>query len=279
MNEDKEFIDGFLSLMDTLDGDGNGISNSIEDCELSTRELLRSELTMFVMHLSYSDGRVSRNEKFFINEMLGYDYTYDEIKDIVKENKIDSENFLLSIPLCVQLMVDIDNKTYREKEDANLSFLLYKLFALVGGRIISCDENVTNEEMADVTQYLTNIKNYINENIIYEDRKIDSNPQEDVKAFLIEGTGFKFNTSIVTKIIHDNEVKRVEEERERQKKYAAALAPWDAHYFDSPCPFCGAKKVRYSKWEDKRMSTAFWGFYSYELHCRFKCDNCKQMWN
>lgn len=56
-------------------------------------------------------------------------------------------------------------------------------------------------------------------------------------------------------------------------------APWDPHYYSHPCPYCGQRKVRRSKWDDKMYSAAFWGYHSYKLHCRFKCDGCGRMWN
>ncbi len=53
----------------------------------------------------------------------------------------------------------------------------------------------------------------------------------------------------------------------------------ESGYLDSPCPYCGAYRVRYAKWEDKQMSVAFWGFFSHKLHSKYKCDKCKQMWD
>lgn len=55
-------------------------------------------------------------------------------------------------------------------------------------------------------------------------------------------------------------------------------APWETQYYNYPCPYCGKFKVRNAKWEDKGFSAAFWGAFSYKLHCRYKCDACKQMW-
>lgn len=55
-------------------------------------------------------------------------------------------------------------------------------------------------------------------------------------------------------------------------------APWDTQYLNYPCPYCGSYKVRRAKWDDKSWSAAFWGAFSYKLHCNYKCDNCKKMW-
>ena len=55
-------------------------------------------------------------------------------------------------------------------------------------------------------------------------------------------------------------------------------APWVTKYYNYPCPYCGKYKVKPAKWDDKGFSAAFWGAFSYELHCNYKCDNCKKMW-
>ncbi|MBR5636732.1 MAG: hypothetical protein IKW81_07395 [Pseudobutyrivibrio sp.] len=56
-------------------------------------------------------------------------------------------------------------------------------------------------------------------------------------------------------------------------------APWEASYYNHPCPYCGQYKVRDAKWGDKAISTAFWGFLSHKLHSRYKCDACGNMWD
>ena len=35
--------------------------------------------------------------------------------------------------------------------------------------------------------------------------------------------------------------------------------PWATRYNAHSCPYCGHRKVRNAKWDDKRMSVAFWG--------------------
>lgn len=67
-------------------------------------------------------------------------------------------------------------------------------------------------------------------------------------------------------------------------EYAAAIAsqkrtePWAIRYSTSPCPYCGHYKVRYAKWEDKKMSVAFWGVASSAIGKNYKCEYCNRMW-
>lgn len=75
-------------------------------------------------------------------------------------------------------------------------------------------------------------------------------------------------------------------ELERQKeaeKYKALhpeeFSPWERKYMPYACPYCGRYTVRYSNWDDKKISVAFWGVYGSEkIDQQYKCDSCKNMW-
>lgn len=71
-------------------------------------------------------------------------------------------------------------------------------------------------------------------------------------------------------------------ELELEKQFAIEsqknAAPWE-RYYPYPCPYCGHYKVRPSKWDDKRMSVAFWGIHSQKIGKQYKCDYCGSMWN
>ena len=82
---------------------------------------------------------------------------------------------------------------------------------------------------------------------------------------------------------------RQEAEKAREKaaleaEYNAAVLsqkrsePWAVRYSTSPCPHCGHYKVRCAKWEDKRMSVAFWGAASSAIGKSYKCEHCGGMW-
>lgn len=75
---------------------------------------------------------------------------------------------------------------------------------------------------------------------------------------------------------------RLEEQLQNEYEYAVYSqnngAPWDKKYMTDPCPYCGHYKVRYSKWEDKQISVAFWGGASDKIGKIYKCENCNRMW-
>lgn len=73
--------------------------------------------------------------------------------------------------------------------------------------------------------------------------------------------------------------KALENERQQAINSQKYGAHWDTKYFTDPCPYCGHYKVRFAKWEDKRMSIAFWGAASSKIGTKYKCEHCSRMWS
>ena len=82
--------------------------------------------------------------------------------------------------------------------------------------------------------------------------------------------------------IHEMEREREQQQIETERQNAIASQqqgePWAIRFMTSPCPFCGHYKVRCAKWEDKRLSVAFWGVASDDLGKNYKCEHCQRMW-
>ena len=71
---------------------------------------------------------------------------------------------------------------------------------------------------------------------------------------------------------------RIEQERQRAILSQQNTSPWAVKYSTYPCPHCGHYKVRCAKWEDKKLSVAFWGIASTKLAANYKCEHCGEMW-
>lgn len=82
----------------------------------------------------------------------------------------------------------------------------------------------------------------------------------------------------------DPEYIRKQKQEEIEREYQQAVAsqksptPWTVRYETHPCPYCGHYKVRYAKWDDKKISVAFWGAASSTIDMHYKCDSCNKMW-
>ena len=81
-----------------------------------------------------------------------------------------------------------------------------------------------------------------------------------------------------------NAKRREEEQKQINREYIQAVEshnspePWATRYATEPCPYCGHYKVRYAKWEDKRLSVSFWGSHSLAIGKNYKCEHCGKMW-
>ena len=147
-------------------------------------------------------------------------------------------------------------------------------------------DNITSKELSEVyAQYLKS----------YRSKYDDSDGLESITRFMIEyhpNNNFDI-VSCKNRIRFEEDFdaseeayekrrlairQRLEAEKRKRTDQMVNKAPWDTQYYNHPCPYCGAYKVRAAKWDDKGFSVAFWGAFSYKLHCHYKCDNCKKMW-
>ena len=266
----ENYLSNIYSTLDELDEVGLGIANFKPEIEVQkSRELLQSDLGMFLFYLSASDNEISVYEKNFIEKYLGLPFSMDEIKSIIREKHVRSIEFEDSIPLSVQMMVEADNAIVKAgTPDSTGNVLLYGVFKILGQAFIASDNEVDEKESRDLGNYLLKIKNYIND-MSLSSCKVVTDPFTDAKA----------SRNLLTQ--YRAELVSFDSDSDPRKKFDSKKepAPWDIVYMEHACPYCGKKKVRYAKWDDKMFSTAFWGFYSYKLHCSFKCDECGKMWN
>jgi len=264
------YINNIYRVYDGLDEVGLGISSLIPEIEdKESKSLLKTDAIMFMLYLAASDGEVSYRESHFIAKYFGVHMSIEDIKETIRENNIYSYEFEKRIPMSVQMMVEADNKIVQAGTSNSTGCrMIYDFYKLVGQAFLACDNSVGDKETGDLSCYLERIKNYINEKGVTT-AKVTSNPnidaQEASKLVVV------YQEKRVEPIIHSS--------YEGRASNPDNPAPWDTVYYDYACPYCGKYKVRPAKWEDKQFSAAFWGFYSYKLHCRFKCDACKNMWN
>ena len=282
-NSLAKFVEGVYGIINNLDASNLLAVNKIHEAGNSVRFQFQNDFASFVMYLANSDERISKSEKDFISNIVGLDMTYDEIKTYIKQNGIDSEQYGYTIPKSVELIVDVSNSM--DNLDASGSNMIYEFYKIIGQAVLTCNDSIDNEAVFALSVFLKSIKKYINANC-KTGATISSNPDDDAKeVFSLCKNEKKYNSLVVERIIKDAEKKTEEEQKEFDRELdrifsspTKSSAPWEAHYFDSPCPYCGARKVRYSKWDDKAMSAAIWGAFSYKLHCTYKCDGCGEMW-
>ena len=270
----RDYLEKMDQVFDGIDAVGIGISTFMPSLQVQhSRDVVQSDLTFFSLYLSASDHEISYREKTFISENLCVDFTIDEMRQIISQRNIRSDEYEKCVPISVKMMVNADNEIVRKgNKNAKGGSLLYGMFKNVGQALLACDDEVAEEEIVDLSNYLNMIKNYINSESC-SSIVISSNPRSDAEGAkkLLREIKPEYKSTSISTTTHTSNFGKADN--------PSNPAPWDKVYYDYACPYCGKYKVRPSKWEDKMWSTAFWGFYSYKLHCRFKCDACGQMWN
>lgn len=262
-----QYINRIYEIFDGLDENGIGLGSMTGYKEaMSSRELLIADSVMFLLYLAASDGNLSEREAQFIGSYLGVHYTVSEMRNEIKDNNIYSIEFEERIPLSVKLMVEADNRVVKSGyEGSPGSRMIYEYYKLISQAFLACDNAVTKAEIDNMARYLSGIKKYINENSLTT-AKISTNPVLDAEE----------SRNLV--LIYED--KKLERKMLKKESFRDdSPAPWDTVYYKHACPYCGKYTVRPAKWDDKQFSVAFWGIYSYKLHCKYKCDSCKSMWN
>lgn len=131
--------------------------------DMPLREILRIDFLQFLMYLSASDGTISDEESNFIEEYLDYHLSPSSIKDFIKKYQIYSVDYESDVPLCMKLFVMADNNLSHVQCDNGylVSEYLREIYSMLGKEFLACDLNITDNELRDLTIYLTTLENFI----------------------------------------------------------------------------------------------------------------------
>lgn len=186
------------------------------------RECLRLELLEYLIYLLHSDGMIMPQERAFIKDYLGYDFSNSDINQYNAENNIYSVSFEQQVPSSMKVFVSIENayfnaKGYNDEFESSL-------FERLGNELIACDGEVTDNEKRDLNIYLTMLKSYINSNVKSKNKEIQSNEvvehieeQEDHLQELLKELnsliGLEEVKKDVNSLINLLQIRRIREER------------------------------------------------------------------
>lgn len=164
----KEMVDKMYEVGDNCDKGPLGLA---QKTNLTLRECIKAELITYLMYLSAADGTIAWQEARFIRDYMEYDFTIEEINQLIVKKQIYSTKFEEKVPLSIQVLVKSDNMIYDAGldvgvfNDLSLSGSLYLVFEELGNEFIACDGEVSDNEIRDLTKYLNMLKNYINSEI------------------------------------------------------------------------------------------------------------------
>ena len=181
----KNMINKLYSLGDLLDKSSLGLS------KMPIRRIIRFDFLKFLMYLSASDGTISYEESNFINEYLEWpQLSPNSIKSFIEEHHIYSVDYETKVPSSMKLFVEADNILYEINPSSECVFSKYLLgvYAMLGKEFLACDLNTTDNEVQDLTIYLTTLQKFIqtevkskNSTMTMENDKAENTDTDSVK--------------------------------------------------------------------------------------------------
>ena len=230
--EIKRLVDAAYSFCDMMDEKGIGIKRFTNNEETS-RECLESNLFTFAAYLSASDGIIASEEAETISELIDCPFSSEIIKDFIEKTNIYSTEYANSIPRIIEATVIAENSLYDVGIiglDDSISGVMCETFEAWGKEILSCDGEITDNEVKNFTAYIENIKKYIkneskvgkhkeeNTAIVAEkgnaEKKVEAEePLEDLLEELNSLTGLTDVKTDVNSLINLLQIRKIREER------------------------------------------------------------------
>lgn len=179
MNEEfRKSIGSFYSVCNTLD---KNVSEFFKENGLTTslKELVKTELSLYLIHLSVMSHSDETEELSFINSFFDIDKA-----EGCMENK-SSDEFITTVPFCIRLLVTIDNAIHNKSIDGSFlgekidvfSVLLCKIYNILGKEFILCENDITETQISFYKKYNRMIKAYVEENLSF-DLKAEADREE-----------------------------------------------------------------------------------------------------
>ena len=158
--EIKNLLNQLYNACDAIDNTDIGLKN-IGNGKTTLRDILKLDIASFTMYLSASSGRVEWQEANYIGEILDMNLNAEAVSQVIKDQNFYSTEFENKIPLSLQIFVKIDQTLSNMLNGQKVSETLVGIFKMIGMDLISCDNNVTQNERNDINIYISNLEKYV----------------------------------------------------------------------------------------------------------------------
>ena len=136
-------------------------------------QLVMTDLILYAMYLTASDGEVKEIEAERITENFGYKLNPVKIGKMIKEYNLYSNEFESEVPVSIELFVQVDNAFHEQGLDEKpgeeklspVCELIYQIFEDVTELVIASDGEVHEQEKTDADIYLTMLNGYLDEKL------------------------------------------------------------------------------------------------------------------
>lgn len=203
---------------------------------MSLREMVKFDFLQLIAFLCFSDGTNMREELSFIKTYLGYDFDVKRLLQF-KYERTGAKDFINTPPRSLTYFVqaDISPSLTPEQKAVKRAKALVDTFKLLGQSFIACDNESSQVEIANLTNYSIMLDNYLKKYNLYKKDKNDpmaalaakaginpqtgavsSEPEQDVDALLEElnsMTGLASVKQDIINLVNLLKVRKMREER------------------------------------------------------------------
>lgn len=164
MHDVKKRLNQIYRLLDIVEGNFEKLnqihkylniaedsSEKPNDISIGLKKSFETDLRSFLMYLAASDGRISRVEKEFMNELFDVDMSTQDYADFINTNEIYSTKFEESLPPTLKVTIAFDKKFQTAAIEADQSvdmvtMTILSFYAELGEMFINLEGASENEE-------------------------------------------------------------------------------------------------------------------------------------
>lgn len=133
------------------------------DKSLSMWQICKIDMLQFLAHMASGDGGVCFRETLFIRDNLGFNFTPDKLTMFKYERNLDSDAFRSRIPTSVTYFANADVNAPEKLTGVTTAITktLVATFRKLGEEFIACNNQVSEKELSDFTQYMALLDHYV----------------------------------------------------------------------------------------------------------------------
>ena len=134
-----------------------------KDMSLSMWQICKIDFLQFLAFLTSGDGGVCFRETLFIKDNLGFHFTPDKLTMFKYERSLDSAEFRSRIPTAVTYFANADVNAPDKLPGVctAITKTLVATYRQLGQEFIACNNNSSDRELSDFTQYMALLDHYI----------------------------------------------------------------------------------------------------------------------
>ena len=139
----------------------------IAGLDVDAGEGAKSEIAMFMMYLSASDGEIKWEEASWISEICDLNLNPQTLGDFIRGQNIYSIEFENKVPTILKLVVEVDNKLIEmgmKDEVPDGAALIIDTYKNVGIAMMESDGNVDDNEENDFKIYIDVMESFVSQN-------------------------------------------------------------------------------------------------------------------